>query len=310
MKHFPHVAIILLNWHSYIDTSECLNSLCKSTYQNRTIIVVDNGSRDDSADQLENEFSEISLLRTGENLGFAAGNNVGITHAIEQGADYFLLLNNDTLVSPGFLEPAIDYAENSPNVGLVGGKIYFAQPSTLIWDAGGRIDWLRGHGKREGTRLIDTGLYEDVRQTTFVTGCMMLIKRSVIDRVGLLPEEYFFGVEEWDYSVQVSRAGFKLAYIPEFKIWHKVGQAHNDLSPKYVYSYMRGRMLFMRRNAPRYWYLVWLLSMRLQSYYKKHIQFPKLAPDVATDLANALDKAFLDHRLKSAITRDDLEQFA
>lgn len=305
----PKVFIVLLNWNSFADSRECLLSLREITYPNYDIILVDNASIDGSAQRLADEFPEVMLIVNEENLGFAAGCNVGIKRAIQRNADYILLLNNDTLVKPDFLEPAVAFTEENVDVGLVGGKIYKYGEGKRLWDAGGEINWLRGFGKRMGWGQLDVGQFDTPRLTTFVTGCLMLIKKEVVLNVGLLPEEYFFGVEAWDYSVRVARAGYKLAYVPQFVIWHKVGGAHNDHVPKWVYCYLRSRLLFMQRNASKAWYPIWFGLMRAYAEYKKYVQFPRIVPDNADRLRQAIDQAFVDHQQKSRITRQDLEMF-
>jgi len=309
-EHISKVAIIILNWNGLEDTIECLGSLKKITYPNYDIILVDNASIDGSAQRLADEFPKVMLIVNEENLGFAAGCNVGIKRAVQRNADYILLLNNDTLVKPDFLNRAVAFAEENPAVGLVGGKIYWHGEGKRLWDAGGEINWLKGVGERMGWGQVDEGQYDTPRLTTFVTACLMLIKKKVVLNVGLLPEEYFFGVEEWDYSVRVARAGYKLAYVPQLVIWHKIGGAHSsDLAPKWVYCHHRSRLLFMRQNAPKAWYPLWFGLMRAYAEYKKYVQFPRLVPDNADRLRRAIDQAFVDHRQKSRITRQDLEVF-
>jgi GT2 family glycosyltransferase len=308
-RSIPQVTIILLHWNAYTDTKACLESLLAITYPAYTLLLVDNASSDGSAAKLAAEFPTVKLVHNEANLGFAAGNNAGIRYALTENPDYILLLNNDTVVKSDFLEAAVQYGQRHPEVGLIGGKIFFHESPDRIWDAGGEIDWLRGHGKRKGGKEMDRGQYDSPRLTTFVTGCMMLIRRDVIETVGLLPEEYFFGVEEWDYSVQVARSGYQLAYVPDFVCWHKVGGSHAHLEPKWVYNYLRSRLLFMRRQAPSAWYPAWLSMMKLYSWYKKKIQLPRLAPAQAAELERAVTLAFRDHHRKGRVTVDDLEQF-
>lgn len=305
------VTAVLLNWNGYDHTSACLKSLADVSWPQLKILVVDNASTDDSPVQLQQTFPDVEIILNRENLGFAAGCNVGIKHALGAGTDYILLLNNDTLVDPGFLEPLVEMAQSRPGIGAVGGKIYKASEPDVIWDAGGFIDWLKGCGRRRGSGQVDQGQHDQPTPVGFVTGCMMLVKVDVFAKAGLLPEVYFFGVEEWEYGLQVRRAGYELWYTPESKIWHKVGGSNDGLDPAFFYNYLRSRLLFMRRNAPPAWYPIWYTYFRLHLAYAKRIKYPRLFKDSTVDvtkLAQAIDLAVTGHYHHRRVTRRQFEQ--
>jgi GT2 family glycosyltransferase len=246
----PKVAIIVLNWNGYEDTKRCVQSLEQITYPNYEILIVDNGSTDGSAARLRQDFPKHQLVANPMNLGFSRGHNAGIRRALENHADYVLLLSNDFLVAPGLLEPAIDVAERNERIGMVGGKIYLLNRPGYLWYAGGEVHRLRGMVSVCGLSEQDRGQYDQPRPISFVSGAKMLIKREVLEKVGLLPEEYFFGIEEWDYSVAVRRAGYLLYYVPGFASYHKVQGSHNLARPKYLYSWWRGRLIFQEKYCP------------------------------------------------------------
>jgi GT2 family glycosyltransferase len=158
---YPLVYIVVLNWNNYIDTRRCLDSLENSGYPNLRTIVVDNASRDGSAQRLREEFPGLTLLINPANLGFARGCNVGIREALkDRECAYVLLLNNDATISAGGLEKAVRFAENDSQIGVISGKILLSETPDMIWYAGGRIDRWRGQAVVRGFSEIDRGQYE------------------------------------------------------------------------------------------------------------------------------------------------------
>lgn len=133
----PHVFIIIVNWNGYKDTLDCLKSLREITYKNYTIIIVDNGSTDNYINILRSTYPDIKILRNSKNLGYTGGVNTGIKYAMQQNADYVLLLNNDTVVRSNFLQPLIDYVLKENNVGIVGSRINYFNNKDLTQSLGG-----------------------------------------------------------------------------------------------------------------------------------------------------------------------------
>ena len=263
----PKIYIIILNWNNFTDSRTCLYSLMESNYSNISIIVVDNDSKDNSGYLLKDEFPNFQFIINENNLGFARGCNVGIRAALTQpDCDYVLLLNNDAMVTPDFLEKAVRVAQSNPNIGLVGGKILRSPECKTIWYAGGRVDVWRCQGIARGWGQVDQGQYEKVEEVKFVTCALMLIKREVLEKVGLLPEEYFFGVEEFDYSVTVRRAGYLLYYVPEFTAYHRGDGSHYNYDPIYIYNYYRQKFIFMKKFLPKGLFPIWKLIF--QAYTK------------------------------------------
>lgn len=242
------VYIILVNYNSYKDTIECAKSLEKIEYKNFKIIIVDNGSKDESLSKIRRELKECILIETGENLGFAGGNNAGINYAIKNGADYVLLLNNDTLVKSDFLNKMLLRYQQNDNIGLVGCKIMYYPEKNRIWFGGGKIDWFKFIGTHFGIGEVDNGQYDQENEIDFMTGCCMLIKREVIEKVGLLSEQYFMYFEDVDFCVKVKEAGYKIWYNPKAVIYHKVGlSGGGEESPFSIKWSTRNRMIFMNK---------------------------------------------------------------
>lgn len=255
------VGIIVLNWRNFEATERCLRSLEVVNEPRCTIYLLDNDSGDGSMERLEADLAGrgIVFLRNPSNLGFAAGCNPGIRRALDDGCDYVLLLNNDCVViDPGFLLRMVDLAEREPRCGIVGGKILFWPDTRVIWSTGGFIRFWGGethigHGEE------DRGQYEQVARRSFISGALMLVKREVFERVGLLPEAYFFGKEEWEFSVGALRAGYTLLYHPRARIAHVAGDSHEGTDPAYVYNGTLSRILYKRRNMSRPAYALWWL---------------------------------------------------
>ena len=252
----PRVSIIILNWNSYQVTRDCLASLEKIDFLNREVVLVDNGSRDGSADRLEKEFPWVRFIRNDRNLGFTGGNNVGLRDALLRAPDYLLLLNNDTVVAPNFLSELVRVAESDPLIGLVNPKIYYFDPPDRIWYAGGiRKPW-RVFPIHLGLRQRDDGSYDLTREVSFITGCALLIKATVVRKIGLLDDLYFLSFEDADWSMRASRAGFKQFFVPSSVIWHKDSYDTNrnlGVAGKNFYT-MRNTLLFARKYLQnRYW---------------------------------------------------------
>jgi len=220
MKH-PKVFIIILNWNGLRDTLECLKSVFKLDYENFEVVVVDNGSVDNSVKIIEIDYPKVKLIRNEENLGFAGGNNVGIKHALDQGAEYVWLLNNDTIVEADALTNMLKETERDPKIGIAGSKIYYYSSSNKIWFAGATIDWSRGISDHIGMDETDIGQYDYVKEMARVTGCSMLVKKDVCDRVGIFDEDFFLYVEEVDWCVRARKAGFKCIFVPSSVVHHK-----------------------------------------------------------------------------------------
>jgi GT2 family glycosyltransferase len=187
------------------------------------------------------------LIETGENLGYVGGNNRGLEYARQTGADYGLLLNNDTEVSPNFLNLLVEAAEQDPTVGIVGPTIYYFDEPEVIWSAGGAIDWQQGDTAMIGLNQVDRGQFGQLpRPVQFVTGCALLIKMRIVGQVGLLDDRFFAYYEETEWCVRVSRAGFQILHVPQAKIWHKISLVAREASPQVHYYMIRNRLLFLK----------------------------------------------------------------
>lgn len=256
---WPVVYIIILNWNQADLTLACLASLVDTTYPNTRIILVDNGSTDDSLTRIRTHYPDLQIIENGENLGYSPANNRGIEYAMAQGADFVLLLNNDTIVAADFLEPLIEVAKSHPDIGVVSPKIYYFDQPERIWYAGGYIDWKTGLTAHFRTGQIDADEQDSAAQeVNFVSGCAMCVRRSVVEKVGLLDTRFFVYYEDTDWCARITRAGYRCMYVPQSRIWHKVSASIGDASPKSAYYLARNEILFLRNNTQgfnKFWLL-------------------------------------------------------
>jgi len=247
----PSVAIIILNWNGKRDTLECIASLKRSDYLNYEIIVVDNGSVDDSVAVISEEFPEIVLLETGENLGYAGGNNIGIRWAITHGSDYILILNNDTIVDAQLLSEFFAASARCPDGSILGAKIYFYDKPDTIWFAGGQWDNKNKFFLHIGWGKTDSDEFNNVTQIDYVTGCALFAASTTFQEVGLLDEDFFLTYEETDWCYRAKRKGYACYIIPSAKVWHKVSSSFGGrTSPLIKYFMTRNILLWARKHLP------------------------------------------------------------
>lgn len=267
----PKVFIIILNWNGIGDTYECVNSLLNIDYDNYEILIVDNNSREKEINELKilsMNNPKVKLILNKQNLGFAGGNNIGIDYAIKCGAEYIMLLNNDTIVEKDFINPLLKVFEQCDNVGIVAPKINYYEEKNIIWSAGGKISRIRGSGYAV-TNIHENKIKFTEKAVTFVSGCCMLIRREMFYKVGLLDENYFVYLEDADFCSRVINAGYKIIVSSQSKIYHKVSKStRNKLNLLPLYYVTRNRLYFIKKNYPNYLipsFLYISISMLLKS---------------------------------------------
>jgi GT2 family glycosyltransferase len=215
-------------------------------------LIVDNGSTDGSEAVLRERFSDIELIRNDVNFGFAGGNNVGISHALTQGADYVWLLNNDTVVAPDALSALVHVAEGDDRVGMVGSKIVYDDNPKLIWYAGAMLNPVCPYRPaHRGLREQDLGQYDVSEETGYVTGCSLLARCEMIGNIGLLDDRLFLYFEDVDWNVRACHAGWRLVYAPASFVRHKESiSSGGAASPTVLYYMARNRLYFVQKNYP------------------------------------------------------------
>lgn len=249
----PKVSIIILNWNGLDDTTECLESLRRMTYPDYKVIVVDNASSGGDAKVLREGFGDyIHIIENDKNYGFAEGNNIGMRYALDNlDPDYVLLLNNDTRVDPEFLTELVNAAESDPLIGIVAPKVYWYDQPNTVQSAGGTINWWIGATSLIGCGEIDKGQFDHVNNVDWVIGGGLLIKRQVLEKIGLLYQPYFAYFEEAEWCTRCKKAGYRVVYVPSAKLWHKGASTTGRIRGLGLYYMTRNRFLFMKRNATR-----------------------------------------------------------
>ena len=172
------------------------------------------------------------LIKNDENYGFAEGNNIGIRYALKTGADYILLLNNDTVVDKDFLSELVKVMESNKKIGIAGSKILDYNNPSIVQCTGGYINWWLGNIKEYKYIVDNRKDKENIIERDFVWATSVLIKREVFETVGLLDPFFFFGIEEYDFCTRAKKGGFRIVYVPKSKIWHK-GRASSTKLRKY-----------------------------------------------------------------------------
>lgn len=246
---FPKIVILILNWNGKKDTLECLASLeagkKKPTF---ATLVIDNGSSDDSVFAIRAAFPQVPILETGANLGFAGGNNAGIRWALEKSFDWILLLNNDTVVAPDFIEQFLNAAKQQPSGKIFGAKIYRYDEKTRIDHLGGYWNARAAEFASYAFERIDDGSFETMQRVDYVCGCALLMHRSVPEKIGLLEESFFLLWEESDFCSRALKAGFEIWTAPQAKLWHKVSASFIGGKAHMHYFWWRNRLLYISRN--------------------------------------------------------------
>lgn len=263
----PAVIAVVLNLNAEDDTAACLASLLASDYPALTVLLVDNGSPDGSGERLRQRFPAVAYVQTGANIGFTGGNNRGIEWALAHGAEYVLVINNDTVVDGHAVSALVEAASRGGRVGGVAPKIlYFAEPNR-IWYGGGRFVTAKALGThlREGLR-DDAHGDEAVERVSFLTGCCILLSATALREVGSFAEDFFIYVEDTELSVRLARAGYDLLYQPAARILHRIPPGRGRDGTFQIVLRDRNRRRLVRRHyrwPERALFAAWFYPTRL-----------------------------------------------
>jgi hypothetical protein len=270
-SHKPMVSIVSVNYDQPKVTCEMLESLRKVTYPNFEILVVDNASPKTSPTIIKERYPEVQLIISDTNLGFAGGNNIALK--ITKG-DYVLLLNNDTEVKPNFLESLVELMESDKKIGIASSKIMYFYEDNIIQYAGiSALNPITSRGGSDGDQEVDNGQHNKIKETFYAHGACMMIRKSVLEEIGLLYEGYFLYYEEFDFAERVRKAGYTIYYQPNSTIFHKESISTGKNSPLKTYYMNRNRVLFLRRNSHGITFLAALLYFFLVSVPKNTIKY-------------------------------------
>lgn len=259
----PKVSIVVLTWNQLKMTKNQLKDLSKIDTKgiDAETVLVDNGSNDGTEKALSNykmPNMSFKFIQTGDNLGFAGGNNPGMKDAIKRGADYVVLMNNDLILSKDILTKLVEVSKRDESIGLLSPKMYFAKGyefhkdrykkseiGSVFWYAGGIIDRDNVYSSHRGVDEVDKGQYDKEIDTDFASGACVLVTRELINKIGYMDASFFLYWEDSDYSEKARRAGFRVVYTPEAKIWHMTSVSTGGSgSPSNDYFLTRNRLIF------------------------------------------------------------------
>ncbi|MFZ6011309.1 MAG: glycosyltransferase family 2 protein, partial [Bacteroidota bacterium] len=262
----PLVSIITINYNQLQHTLALLRSLRDVRYPAIEVIVVDNGSAEDPTPAIAAQYPEVKLIVSSKNLGFAGGNNLGIEAS---SGKYLLFLNNDTEVDPRFLEPLVNLFETNPQAGAASSKIlYYNSDNTIQYAGSTRINPFTGRNQRTGYLEKDNGQHDTLKETDLAHGAAMMVPRSVVEKVGAMPEFFFLYYEEVDWCETIKRGGYKIFYVPDSRVYHKESMSIGKKSTLKTYYMTRNRLLFMRRNTSGLSKFSWVIFFLLFSLPK------------------------------------------
>ena len=244
----PLVSVIVLNWNGERCIEQCLRSLLSQNYPNYEVIVVDNASSDGSPDIIRRKFPKVRLIVNDRNLGFAEGNNVGIKAA----RGYLIaLFNYDAMADQNWLSELVGVIMKSKCIGIVGGPIYYFEPRDVVWAAGGKMDMLTGLDWHpyQGEKLEES-YCRNTNNIDFIPGCALLIKRDVVEKIGLLDKEFFLYYDDLDWCVRAKRAGYVCRFAPSGIVYHMVSFSWRRKPLVGYFHFMKSKFYFCLKHFP------------------------------------------------------------
>ena len=250
----PSIWIVILNWNGLTDTLGCLESLQHLHYAAHRIVVVDNGSTDGSAEALRRTVSHppIEIIEAGRNLGYAGGNNLGIRYGLDHGADFILVLNNDTTVDPMLLDELLGAADRHPEAGCFGPWIFYMHDPDRLWFMRSEWDAALSAFTAPGKGRFASELAHESISTEYVCGAALFFRANVARQVGLLDERFFLVYEDSDWCFRARRAGFECVTVPTARVWHKIGTSFgSEASPLRTYFSTRNKLLWAEKHVSR-----------------------------------------------------------
>lgn len=268
----PFVSFITINYNQLTITLEFLRSLKKLSYTNYEVIVIDNDSFENPTEAIAKEFPSVRFYRTKINLGFTGGNNLGLKLAK---GDFYFIVNNDTeIADTNLIEKLIEPFYQFPSIGMVSPKIRYFYHSNIIQFAGyNKINSLTGRNSQVGDREEDLGQYDTSGYTHYANGAAMMVKKEVLEKVGVFTDHFFLCYEELDWSAQTIKHGFNIYYQSEVYLLHKESMSIGKTSPLKVYYNNRNRIMFMRRNTNGFELTCFLVYLTLLTIPKNIFTF-------------------------------------
>jgi GT2 family glycosyltransferase len=279
----PKVAVVIVTFNRVKVLKSCLLSLLRNTYKNYEIIIVDNASTDDTAAGIRLLFPYVRLLRNEQNLGYTGGNNKGIEYALKQDFEYLLILNDDVAVDPNFLKNLVNVACSNPEIGIACPKVLcFETPNKLFKEYGKYNFYL-------GISYQPLNTINRPQETGLVPGASFLIKREVMQKIGLMDENFFLYFDEGDLCYRTREAGFKMMYVPSAIVYHKVSESFSGwTNPVVLYYSTRNELLLARKHLN----LLLFIPLWIPRFVLRIVQYSITTRDLKP--AKSVIKGFLD----------------
>jgi hypothetical protein len=264
------VTAVIVHWKNADDTAECLESLSRVEYPELTVCLVDNNSEDLDESRFRRAFPRIQFVHSRQNVGLTGGNNLGIRKALEDSADFILLLNPDTVVDRRLIRALLPHF-GDPDVAIVGPVITYYDHPDRIWFAGGSYSRLLGYTRhpRMGTKMKSMGApFGSAHQVAWINTCAMMVRGDVFEKIGLFCEEFFIFFDEAEFCLRAAEASLKCLLIEEQLVLHKVSasigtRGTNDFTPSKAYYFGRNSFVLIRKHAAGMWKLTSVLSQFL-----------------------------------------------
>lgn len=270
-KTDPTVGVVVLNWNGEDDTAACLDSLLAQRGVSFDILLIDNASPDGSGARLHARYPALAYVQTGENLGYAGGNNRGLEWARSRGIEWLLVVNNDTVADPDCLRRLLDAAGTDARLAALAPLIVRFDDPDRVWFAGGRHDRLRALGVHEHWNAPVARVLERVdaarwQESSFLTGCCLLLRCAAVEEVGPFRADYFSYVEDLELSVRLANAGWRLGWVPAARLAHRVPALGTEPTPMQIRLRDRNRRRLVRhayRPLRRLLFSLWFWPTRM-----------------------------------------------
>lgn len=247
----PKVAAVTINWNQASSTIECIRALQKSEHADLDIIVIDNGSVDQSVRLIGEKCPGVPVIQNRQNLGFAGGCNRGIEEALGKACDFVFLLNNDAVAAPDTISILVRHMQEQPEVGICAPMIMWHDRPEIIQMVGARMNRMTGIFRAAGMNEKDMGQYKLPIEFDMVSGCALMVRRDLFEKVGEFDEDFFCYLEEADFCFRARKAGYKITTVPQAKVFHKNAlSSGGSSSPSRIYYSVRNHLRFLDKNVP------------------------------------------------------------
>src|ERR1035441_2699758 len=262
------VCVVILNWNGRDLTLRCLEDLRKSDYPEVACVIVDNGSTDGSTEAIGKAFPEVGVIRNTVNLGWAGGSNQGIAWGLAHGADYLLMLNNDTWTDPAMISALVAPAPKLQDQVVTIPKIYLGSDPTRFWFAGGRVNFWTGLFSNPAYNLVDDGRFDSSPDVEYASGCCVLMPKGIAEHVGGFDHSFFSYVEDVEWSIRCRSAGFRIVLCPAAKLWHDVSVTGKKRPAMMRYYLTRNHLWHLRRHASPWQFATAMFLLPLRSLWR------------------------------------------